>query len=446
MSPIGDSAAKRRADKLSEELGLNLWAKYPAELMEFRMDRPPKEPDPKNAVAWQKWEEERRHWKPVHGPKVRVYSTYMRYSWCWPICLPYAVVTDDRDEILRDHKGRPLTLTQERVAEMLELSQQRVTAVVLDLIAEKLIRTAVAPGRSHSQAVYLEAKPVLTKEERRDKSTIVATGVEGPRLEPAVLRRFSYLFKQLGDDDSLISVPTESGTEQLPVAEYRSQAWKEILDSRTLFLKTLKTARYSERKAYGDTATRVRNLISQRESPEVEVTAAADVPASSPAPAVSRPPVKSTASSSSSAPPAMMMMNPRLSEQAQIAEAVAVYSKAGNDWVITRLISEPRGLAPDATIDEIVEQIHANWHLAANQKNPLGYLVTCVRKAFTPVVLASRRARARQVAEEEQSSRARERERRRANWQGHADDPHTSPEDKAYWLEQIRLLDEEGAP
>ena len=100
----------------------------------------------------------------------------------------------------------------------------------------------------------------------------------------------------------------------------------------------------------------------------------------------------------------MMMMNPHLSEMAQVAEAVAVHSPAGNDWVITHLISEPRAICPDAEIREIVEQIHACWLVASKKDNPLGYLVKCVVQAFTPVVLASRRARARAAAEQEEAA------------------------------------------
>jgi hypothetical protein len=93
-------------------------------------------------------------------------------------------------------------------------------------------------------------------------------------------------------------------------------------------------------------------------------------------------------SSSSVEPDAPMMMNPHLSEMAQVAEAVAAHSDAGNDWVITHLLSEPRAVAPDVTVTEIVEQIHAQWKVASKRDNPLGYLVTCVAKAFTRDVLA----------------------------------------------------------
>jgi hypothetical protein len=113
--------------------------------------------------------------------------------------------------------------------------------------------------------------------------------------------------------------------------------------------------------------------------------------------------VPSSSSSSSEPEVPMMMMDINLSEMAEIAEAVAVHSNAGNDWVISHLISEPRAIAPDAEIVEIIEQIHANWDAASKKSNPLGYLVKCVAKAFSPLVLASRRARARAAPDDEQA-------------------------------------------
>jgi hypothetical protein len=278
--PTNDSAAKRRQSALSKELGKEmglsdekaadwLWAKYPRSLIEFRMDRPP---NPRPA-----------DWKSVHGPKARVYATYMRYSWCWPICLRYAVVTDERDEIRREEKDpyRPLVLSEEAVAQILGLTQQRVSAVVLDLVADKLIRVERAPNRQHSMAVYLEASPLLSEEERRDKSTLVATGLAGPRLEPVVQRRFLNLLKQLGEDDAVISVPPDGSNGNAPqlvrVGDYRTLVWRELLDNRTAFLTALKSLRYSERSAYGVLSTRVRNLIDQTQSSESYIHSSSSV-------------------------------------------------------------------------------------------------------------------------------------------------------------------------
>jgi hypothetical protein len=257
------SEATKRQELLAEELGIDTYARYPRELIEFMMDRPPVAPA------------DRAKWKPVHGPKTRVYFTYMRYSWCWPICLRYAVVTDPRDEIRTDHKDRPIILTEEAVAEILGMSAQRVGNIVLELVADKRIRIeprpgAVRQGGGRTLAVFLEAKPSFTEEERQLKSTLVLAGIDGPRLEPAVARRFSNLLKQLGDDDRLLTVPPDGSNGNVPklirAQDYRTLVWGQILDNRTVFLNTLKTARYSERQAYAVISTRVRNLIDQTQS------------------------------------------------------------------------------------------------------------------------------------------------------------------------------------
>jgi hypothetical protein len=131
------SAATKRQEALAAKLGIDTYARYPRELIEFQMDLPPKD------------EAQRTQWKPIHSPKLRVYAAYMRYSWCWPICMEYAVVTDDRDEILRDARGQPLILTMEHVAQILSLSPQRVANIVLDLEADKRIHTELRPSARH---------------------------------------------------------------------------------------------------------------------------------------------------------------------------------------------------------------------------------------------------------------------------------------------------------
>lgn len=405
--PRKNSAAKRRADQLSEKLGIDLWAKYPAELMEFRMDRPPT-----NVLR-------RQNWKPIHGPKIRVYSTYMRYSWCWPICLEYAVVTDDRDEILRDHKGRPLVLTQDRVSEMLGMSKQRVASVVLDLIADKLIRTAVVPGRQHSMAVYLEGKPTLTEEERRDKSTVVTTGVEGPRLEPAVLRRFSTLLNQLGSDDDLITVPVNGNPNgakhQVRAADYRTVVWKRIIDNRTAFLRTLKTARYSERKDYSDTATLVRNLIDQRESPE-EVHSAAAASVLSPAAAAAGAPSDAPGSAS---PPPHPSHEEALSDYqpvTPILEAFRPYDGGITDSRARRLLKDCGGATPEEVGDK-AKQIAAG--IKGHNKNIVGILLKQLPEFFHSVEAVKMWRRERDIAADErtaQEQNAAERRRELRAW------------------------------
>ena len=62
---------------------------------------------------------------------------------------------------------------------------------------------------------------------------------------------------------------------------------------------------------------------------------------------------------------------------AQVAEALAEHTNAGNDWACEHLLSEPRAIAPDAEIVEIVEQIHVCWPKAAHRKqNPVRYALS----------------------------------------------------------------------
>lgn len=255
-----DSALDERTRDLTKMLGTDLWAKYPRSVMEFRMNAAPVD------------EAARENWVPfnkdVHD---RVFHTYMRYSWLHPICMPYAVVCDPSDHWLVDHMHRPLVLSEERVAEILALSKQRVSQVVLDLVARKWIRVERAPGRQHTMAVYLEARPLLTEEDLRVKSTLDATGVDGPKLEPAVQRRFTSLFNQFGSDDERVLIPRldgQEGTEWVDVSVLRTLAWKRVLDRRTTLLSLWKAAKYSERKGYADDGTWARNLIAQIQSRE----------------------------------------------------------------------------------------------------------------------------------------------------------------------------------
>jgi plasmid maintenance system antidote protein VapI len=345
-----DSAAER-AKELFKKLGIekSLWLKYPVELLEFRMDRPPQEPGEEASRGdREKWETRMRDWKPLHGPKARVYATYMRYSWCYPICMEYAVVMDKRGRVILDHMDRPMVLSEEGVADILGLSKQRVSNVVLDLVADKLIRVERAPNRQHTMAVNIEAKPVITDEERRVKSTLDATGVEGPLLEPAVLRRFVNLLNELGADGArVLRVPVEGEGGQvklMTVADYRTLVWTRIGDNRTVFLKGLKSLRYSERKSYGDIATEARNLIAETlQSPESGVAAAVD----------STPPV--AAAKSPSAEAKVSATQPPVAPEAQARQKPAKMEAAGE--VLKRMPEVP---APDPQIEHLANVL-GDW-------------------------------------------------------------------------------------
>lgn len=276
---VDDTAAKRRQIALTKELGEQmglggrqasswLWAKFPNNLIEAQMDLPPKN------------EIERANWKPLPGhAQDRVLAAYIWQSWCWPACMPYAVVLDaGRHEILREDSNRHyLLFSMQAVADLLAMSKQRVSAITASLLAEKRIRVEIPRGRRNGYAVYPEPRPFLTAEERASvNSTVVRTGLEGPRLEPAVLRTFSNLLNKLGDDTDTILVPPEArqdgeeaeAPQEMLVKDYRTLVWENLFDARTAFLSSLKNLRYSERKTYGNIGTRARHLIDHLQRPE----------------------------------------------------------------------------------------------------------------------------------------------------------------------------------
>jgi hypothetical protein len=281
-----------------------------------------------------------------------------------------------------------LVLDQERLAPMLGLSQQRIGNLILDLIASKRGRAELKPGGdrglSRTQALFLEPQPHFTLEDLCHKSTLVTIGIDGPALEPAVMRRFSSLFKQLGADDGLITLPPDewkalnpenpNGTShQLRVSDYRTLVWQQILDNRTLFLTTLKTARYSERKAYGDTATRVRNLIAQNQSPDLEqhsmTAAASSVPSASPPPPrpsnderrVNPLPAGKTHAPAGFGGYGRKADPPHPAADPTIDEATIALQEFGtvDDELVSRLVRNCRAVNPQATGEHIAHFIRA---------------------------------------------------------------------------------------
>ena len=61
---------------------------------------------------------DRKGWHPIEDGEERLYHCYLRYSWCFPICYPFAVLTRD-GEIVYGSEGQPAPLTQEAAAEIL---------------------------------------------------------------------------------------------------------------------------------------------------------------------------------------------------------------------------------------------------------------------------------------------------------------------------------------
>jgi hypothetical protein len=288
-SVVGDSAASARHKELHKLLGIDTYAEYPRELLEAQMDLPPREPDPKDVKAWQKWREKRDAWKPVYSPKSRIYATIIRYSWCWPICMEYAVVTDDRDEILRDHKSRPLVLTIERIAAMHGTSQQFACKVVQSLVAGKLVRTEQVPGGvKRAMGLFAEPKPSMSEQERKDNRTVVFSGLSRNAITPSEARALASVFNHLSDD-SLVNIAADEAIGrrgfQGTVKDYRSDVTRRLEDNHTVYKQGFKTLSYSRRKGAKDIITEARILIDHTQSPPLlgdSGAAAASSAASSP--------------------------------------------------------------------------------------------------------------------------------------------------------------------
>lgn len=154
MSPPNGSAgdgASKRAEALARKIG-RTYAKFPVEVIEYYMDRPPAG---KNA---------RKSWRPIFDNETRLYFTYIRYSWCWPICMEYAVCVDDNDVVLHAEDSEPLLLNQKMVARILGMRQPHVSRGNTALDAKKLIRV-------EGRAVYPQPSPKLTEVERNYTST-----------------------------------------------------------------------------------------------------------------------------------------------------------------------------------------------------------------------------------------------------------------------------------
>jgi hypothetical protein len=141
-------AATLRQEKLAETIGLDFYARFPQQTIEALMDRAPA------------GEAARIGWKPLAhlDTKSRVYWTYIRYSWCWPICMEYAVVTGAKDDILRDHMERPLVLSEEAVGDILGLSKQRVSDHVLGSAPQMAAARQAAPPFSAALAQRRDAR------------------------------------------------------------------------------------------------------------------------------------------------------------------------------------------------------------------------------------------------------------------------------------------------
>jgi hypothetical protein len=347
------SAAEQRAEKLVAKLGIETYVRYPRELLEYWMDRPPAS------------DKERQGWRPVHSREHRVYATYLRYSWCWPICMEYAVLTDERDEILRERggKGKPLLLTQERVAAMLGTPQPRVCQALELLEAKKVLRI---DGR----AVYPQPKPFLLAEGRANYTgTCIIQGLDGPPLPLAVYHRFDRLCNNLAVPDHL-----------------RTQMFRRVLDNRTQFLLAWKDARYSERQGYDEVGTWICNLMGHTHSSDRSGSSSSSVSQNTRESSAAELPLTTKehsprkGSSQVSAAGSARASTATATAPDPVEKAVRSYAPNADSKAIEQIRASVFKQRRDAKPSEIAFFIHEKAPLA--KTNLLGFLQTAVPACF----------------------------------------------------------------
>lgn len=171
---------------LSEELGIDLFTKYPRERLLFEMDvRPPD------------WKE--TGWKPIFTEDERVEAAWIYYSWCYPIGLAYAVQIDADDEIMHDRYGQPMMMSQMQLARIMGIPQPNICRATNRLVARKKLR-------SEDSRVYPVAKPTISREERgyisSDIGDIAHLGDDLSPIPPKFRKRLDDLLDQVPDDIS----------------------------------------------------------------------------------------------------------------------------------------------------------------------------------------------------------------------------------------------------
>jgi len=173
---------------LSEELGIDLFTKYPRERTYFEMDVRPEN-------------HKQTGWKPIHTEDERVMAAWIYYSWCYPVGLAYAVQIDADDEIMHDRYGKPMLMTHERLGQILGVPRQSVSRATARAEARKELR-------QDDGQVFPVAKPTITREERE---AALAEEVEQLGEAPNTIpRQYRHLLNDLLADVGDECIRTDS--------------------------------------------------------------------------------------------------------------------------------------------------------------------------------------------------------------------------------------------
>ena len=104
----------RTLSRKYEDRGLRRWARQTQEELLLVMDLPPRGWDPA------------KKWVSIHQPHERIFAAIKFYSVCWPVCIEFAVQTDEDGEPLKEH-GEWKRHTHRSLAKILHMQQAQVT-------------------------------------------------------------------------------------------------------------------------------------------------------------------------------------------------------------------------------------------------------------------------------------------------------------------------------
>jgi hypothetical protein len=334
-----ERTASLRAEVLKSEIG-KAYSRNPRERLEHRMDRPVNG----------------RPGKSIFKVAERIEATIERYSWCWPICMRYPVLTlgvlgisaeearqeglrlgDDEgeDTFILDDSGEAKPLTQTHVARILGLKAPNVSAAYSLMVARKTLQV-------DGKKVNLVADPPqLTPEEREkviDLDNFFATLdlPEGAKLPPEDLKLLASI------PEKVIRLDIFS---QLQVIQTDYEKARKVLQ----------TDRDQRRKVIHEKA---RNLIVNQ-----SIQRDQNVP------------------SSSSAGNATETTTTQTSDP--VLDATRDYATV-DDPGLDALKRACRKAAPNCNPTEMAYAVHVKGLLAAGKNNPFGFLLTAV-----PAYLAS---------------------------------------------------------
>ena len=111
-----------------EERGLRRWARQTQEELLLVMDLPPRGWNPA------------KKWESVHNPHERIFAALKFYSICWPVCLEFAVQTNEDGEPIKEH-GEWKRHTHRSLANILRMKHPLVTRNIEYLKSRTMVLT-----------------------------------------------------------------------------------------------------------------------------------------------------------------------------------------------------------------------------------------------------------------------------------------------------------------